>query len=125
MSCFQVLQTLIAKMIGKTICALLKPPPTDQYSFLYIDPVAVMMINGWNITTATTIELLVNNDMQIQARYSQKLTKSHMDTRLSTHPQARSHSSASEHLDPGQVGIRDQPMTEKDRATVRPAEPKG
>ena len=46
MSCYQVLQTVIAKVTGKSMFALLRPPPTGEFEFLYIDPVAVMMTNG-------------------------------------------------------------------------------
>ena len=89
----------------------------------YIDPLAVMMINGSASTTGKTIELLVNYHIQTLANYTAKLTNSRWDTRCRRHPAALTHVQAHNYLDPGR--IRDLPVTEEERATVRPAEPKG
>ena len=60
------------------------PATTGEYEYLYIDPVALMMINGMNVTTTTTIELLVNYDITTPARYTQKFTKSRILVVMST-----------------------------------------
>ena len=100
--------------------AMLRQPTTEPHDFLYIDPVAVMMLNGLSSTAVTTIELLVNYDIMIPAKFTAKLTYSRLDTRRSRHPIAVNHVPAAEYTDPGQLGVRDRPVTEEERARQNP-----
>ncbi|CAE7833030.1 unnamed protein product [Symbiodinium microadriaticum] len=77
-SCYAILQSLIAAVTGKTMFAMLREPPTGSHDYLYIDPVAVTMITGIAATTTTTIELLVNYDIVIPAKYTAKLNRENL-----------------------------------------------
>ena len=120
-SCYDILQNLVAKVTSKSMLTMLNQPPTGSHGYLYTDPVAVMMITGLSATTTTTIELLVNYDILIPARYTPKLTKPHLDYPRGQHPTALLHLQPGEYLAPAQLAVRDRPVTEEELA----AEPKG
>ena len=124
-SCYDILQNLVAKVTSKSMLTMLNQPPTGSHGYLYTDPVAVMMITGLSATTTTTIELLVNYDILIPARYTPKLTKPHLDNQRGQHPTALRHLQPGEYLVPAQLAVRDRPVSEEELAAARPAEPKG
>ena len=96
---------------------------TGNPNFLYLDPVGFMMMSSVQATAVTTIKVLVNFDIQIPSNYTPKLTNSRAHGKDTKHPKALQHVMPSQYLDPGQVGIRDRPLTQEERATItRPAE---
>ena len=107
-SCYSVLTELIAKVTGDKMFSVLREPPNRAVDYLHIDPVGVLMMNNVNTTAVTTIEMIVNYSIQLPARFTEKLTKSHATARPARHTQALHHLSVADYLVLGQTSIRDQ-----------------
>ena len=81
MSCLAVLQTLVAKVTGLKMFATWRKPPHGPGDYLYIDPVGVIILNGQEVPSVTTIEMIVDYDIQIPACFTEKLSKSRAGTK--------------------------------------------
>ncbi|CAE7932905.1 agtpbp1, partial [Symbiodinium necroappetens] len=109
------------KVTGKTMFAMLRPPPTESHDYLFIDPVAIMMITGLTTTTTTTIELHISYDIVIPAKYTAKLTRQRLETQRSQHPGALLHIQPGDYLNHGQIGIGQQNPEDRLRIVQIPA----
>eukprot|EP00439_Symbiodinium_sp_Y106_P003378 s8575_g1.t1 len=67
--------TEIPKVTGYGRCFLIRPPPTGPTEFLHIDPVGIMLTRGFKDTSADTIALLIDRNIQFPARYSDKASE--------------------------------------------------
>ena len=100
--------TEIPKVTGYGRCFLIRPPPTGPTEFLHIDPVGIMLTRGFKDTSADTIALLIDRNIQFPARYSDKVTKNKLSRE--TNPQAHRKRPALQHLHPS-AWPRDRPRS--------------
>ena len=128
-SCLGLLNELIPKVTGYTMYSLIRPAPCRPTAYLYIDPVGVVLIQSLKDTSADTLAFLVDHDVQVPAKFVDKITKRKIDAE--TNPQhhtkrvALKHLLHSDFMGEGQQSIMDTTVTPEERARVaRPAHPK-
>eukprot|EP00439_Symbiodinium_sp_Y106_P030326 s7727_g3.t1 len=126
---FSCLGLLNPKVTGYTMYSLIRPAPSRPTAYLYIDPVGVVLIQILKDTSADTLAFLVDHDVQVPAKFVDKMTKRKSDAE--TNPQhhtkrvALQHLSHSDFMGEGQQSIMDTAVTPEERARVaRPAHPK-
>ena len=88
-SCLGVLNEIIPKITGYSTFSLIRPAPTGPTEFLYIDPVGVILMQSLKDSSADTIALLIDHDVQVPAKFTDKVIK-----RLTPRRTRRSTSSA-------------------------------
>ena len=128
-SCLGLLNELIPKVTGYTMYSLIRPAPSRQTAYLYIDPVGVVLTQSLKDTSADTLAFLVDHDVQVPAKFLDKITKHKIDAE--TNPQhhtkrvALKHLSHADFMGEGQQSIMDTAVTPEECTRVaRPAHPK-
>ena len=124
LSCLWVLSEIIPKLTGYESFSVIRPPPTGPTEFLYIDPVGIVMMQSLKDTSADTIALLIdhNIDIQVPAKMTDKVVKRKIDKEKN--PQAHKGRQALKHLTPadymaaGQTSIMDAAITPEQRERV-------
>ena len=96
-SCRGLLNELIPKVTGYTMYSLIRPAPSRPTAYLYIDPVGVVLIMSLRETSADTLAFLVDHDVQVPAKFVDKITKRKIDAE--TNPQHHTKRVALKHLD--------------------------
>eukprot|EP00439_Symbiodinium_sp_Y106_P022887 s4429_g2.t2 len=96
-SCLGLLNELIPKVTGYTMYSLIRPAPSRPTAYLYIDPVGVVLIMSLRETSADTLAFLVDHDVQVPAKFVDKITKRKIDAE--TNPQHHTKRVALKHLD--------------------------
>ena len=118
-SCLGVLCVIIPKITGYSQFSLIRPTPTGPTEFLYIDPAGVILMQSLNDTSATTIALLIDHNVQVPAKFTDKVTKQKIDAE--TNPQVHAKRNALHHLThsdfmaTGQSSIMDTEVTQEER----------
>ena len=119
-SCLGLLNELIPKVTGYTMYSLIRPAPNRPTAYLYIDPVGIVLIMSLRETSADTLAFLVDHDVQVPAKFVDKITKRKIDAE--TNPQHHTKRVALKHLDhadymgEGQQSIMDTTATPEERA---------
>ena len=114
-SCLGVLNDIIPKITGYSTLSLIRPAPTGPTEFLYIDPVGVILMQSLKDSSADTIALLIDHDVQVPAKFTDKVIKRKIDSE--TNPQihvkrnALHHLRHSDFMNPGQTSIMDMEVT--------------
>eukprot|EP00439_Symbiodinium_sp_Y106_P018060 s4429_g2.t1 len=90
-------QTNLATVTGYTMYSLIRPAPSRPTAYLYIDPVGVVLIMSLRETSADTLAFLVDHDVQVPAKFVDKITKRKIDAE--TNPQHHTKRVALKHLD--------------------------
>ena len=105
------------------------PSPESPTAYLCIDPVGVVLIMSLRETSADTLAFLVDHDVQVPAKFVDKITERKIDAE--TNPQhhtkrvALKHLEHSDYMGEGQQSIMDTTITPEERARVaRPGHPK-
>ena len=126
-SCLGVLCEIIPKITEYSQFSLLRPAPTGPTEFLYIER-GVILMQSLKDTFANTIALLIDHNVQVPAKFTDKVVKRKIDSE--TNPQVRAKRNALQHLRhsdfmaTGQASIMDTKVTQEQRERVaRPAQP--
>ena len=98
LSCLCVLSEIIPKLRGYESFSLIRPPPTGPTEFLCIHPVGIVMMPSLKDTSADTFALLIDHDIQVLAKMTDKVVKRKIDKE--TNPQAHKGRQALQHLTP-------------------------
>ena len=93
-SCLGVLCEIIPKITGYSQFSLIRPAPTGPTEFL--TPVGVILMQSLRDKSATTIALLIDHDVQVPAKFTDKVTKPKIDAE--TNPQVHAKRNALHHL---------------------------
>ena len=123
LSCLGVLNEIIPQITGYSTFSLIRPAPTGPTEFLYIDPVGVILMQSLKDSSADTIALLIDHDVQVPAKFTNKVIKRKIDSE--TNPQihvkrnALHHPRHSDFMASGQSSIMDTEVTQEERE--RPA----
>ena len=124
-SCLHILSEIIHAAFS-----LIRPPPHGQTEFLYIDSVGIVLIQSIKDTSANTIALLIDHNIQVPAKSTDRVTRKKVDKERN--PQAHAARPALQHILPsdyltaGQTSIMDQGITQEQRERVaRPSNVKG
>eukprot|EP00439_Symbiodinium_sp_Y106_P080074 s2620_g18.t2 len=127
-SCLGVLSDLIPRITGYVQFSLIRPAPAGKVEFLYIDPVGVLLMQSMKDNTAVTTALLIDHNIQVPARFIDRLNKRKIDAEQN--PQHRKHRAlhhldARDYLSAGQTSIMYTEVTQEERERVsRPSHPK-
>ena len=127
-SCLGVLCEIIPKITGYTQFSLIRPAPTGPTEFLYIDPVGVILTQSLRDTSANTVALPIDHNVQVPAKFTDKVVKRKIDSE--TNPQVHAKRDAlhllrqSDFMAAGQTSIMDTEVTQEQRERVaRPSQP--
>ena len=81
-SCLGILNEIIDKITGYitySIYSLIRPTPTGPTELLYIDPVGVVLLQSLRDTSADTLALLIDQEIQVPAKFVDKVTQRKVD----------------------------------------------
>eukprot|EP00439_Symbiodinium_sp_Y106_P077955 s920_g16.t2 len=127
-SCLGVLCEIIPKITGYTQFSLIRPAPTGPTEFLYIDPVGVILTQSLRDTSANTVALPIDHNVQVPAKFTDKVVKRKIDSE--TNPQVHAKRDdlhllrQSDFMAAGQTSIMDTEVTQEQRERVaRPSQP--
>ena len=128
-SCLGVLNEIIPKITGYATYSLIRPAPTGPTEFLYIDPVGVVLMQSLKDTSADTLALLIDHEVQVPAKFVDKVTKRKIDAeknpQIHVKRTALHHLTHSDFMGHGQTSIMDTQVAQEDRERVtRPSNPK-
>ena len=121
-SCLCVLGEIVPKLTGYTSSSLIRPPPAGPREFLYVDPVGVVLIQSLKDTSADTIALLIDHNIQVPAKFTDKVVKRKIDKEKNPQAhkgrQAVQHLTFSDYMAAGQTSIMDASVTQEHRDRV-------
>ena len=121
-SCLFILSDIIPKPTGYATFSLIRPSPNGPTEFLYIDPVGIVLTQSIKDTSADTIALLIDHNIQVPARFTDRVTRRKVDKEKN--PQAHVARPAlqrilpSDYLTAGQTSIMNQGITQEQRERV-------
>ena len=70
-----ILSEIIPKLTGSATFSLIRPPPSGPTEFLYIDPVGIVLTQSIKDTSADTIALLIDHNIQVPARFTDRVIR--------------------------------------------------
>ena len=119
LSCLCVLSEIIPKLTGYESFSLIRPPPTEPTEFLNIDPVGIVMMQSLKDASADTIALLIDHNIQVPAKMTDKVVKRKIDKEKNPQAhkgrQALKHPTPADYMAAGQTSIMDASITPEQR----------
>ena len=113
-SWLHILSKITPKLTGYAAFSLIRPPPNGPTEYLYIDPVGIVLTQSIKDTSADTMALLIDHNIQVPAKFTDRVTRRKVDKEKN--PQAHVARPAlqyilpSDYLTAGQTSIMDQGM---------------
>ena len=111
-SWLHTLSEIVPKLTGYAAFSLIRPPPNGPTEYLYIDPVGIVLTRSIKDTFADTIALLIDHNIQVPAKFTDRVTWRKVDKeknpRAHVASPALQHILPSDYLTAGQTSIMDQ-----------------
>eukprot|EP00439_Symbiodinium_sp_Y106_P018675 s8961_g2.t1 len=78
-SWLHILSKITPKLTGYAAFSLIRPPPNGPTEYLYIDPVGIVLTQSIKDTSADTMALLIDHNIQVPAKFTDRVTRRKVD----------------------------------------------